>query len=232
MRGGVRERRPLVRDEPAGQVEQPGGRELGHRVDEAGPAQPHRRRVPDHLELENVVSDPDHLDRSVGGPHAATDLRRLERRAGRCRRAEQPLRRTERDLAVGAHVDEQAQAAVAGHPGGEQSRHDVAADVRAERGEHDRACVRMDRQPELGSRHVRIVVRHRRERRHPDRLRGRCRAPAASWWRCRRAPPRTPRPGRRRPARTPPRPAPAASRRRASGGARGPRGRASSPRCA
>src|SRR6202034_1666845 len=47
------------------------------------------------------------------------------------------------DLAVGADVDEQPYPGVAVHAAGEQARGDVAAHVGAERGEEDRAGLRV-----------------------------------------------------------------------------------------
>ncbi len=78
------------------------------------------------------------LDRAVGGAHAAADLRRLERRAGRGRGGERPARsQPERDLAVGPDVDEQPHAPVAREAGREHAGDDVAAHVGAERGEDE-----------------------------------------------------------------------------------------------
>ena len=58
----------------------------------------------------------------------------------------------ERDLAVRAHVDEQAQAAVARQPGREQAGDDVAADVGAHRREDERGRARVHRHAEVGAR--------------------------------------------------------------------------------
>ncbi len=136
---------------------------------------------------------------------------------GRRGRADEPLGRAERDLAVRADVDEEPQPLVARHPGREQAGDDVAADVGAERGEDGRPRARdggaspssaagmsgyarvamMNGATPIGSGSIPsascVIVA----------------LPAsATSYTCSR--------GRRRPARTPRRRAPAASRRRAS----------------
>ena len=82
--------------------------------------------------VESVAVDRDALDRALGRAHPAPDLRGLERGAGRRRCREHPLVRAQRNLAVGADVDEQPQPAVAGEAGREHPGDDVAADVCAE----------------------------------------------------------------------------------------------------
>ena len=99
---------------------------------------PTRLDVADHLERQLIAVDSDAFDRAVGGAHPALDLRGLERRSSRRRGGQHPLGRAERDLAVRADVDEQAQPAVARQAGREHPGDDVAADVGAERGEHER----------------------------------------------------------------------------------------------
>ena len=116
----------------------PAWHELGDGVDEPGAAHSDRLAVADHLELDLVLHDLEPLDRPVGGAHPATDLGRLERRAGRGRGGHHPLDGAERDLGVGADVDEQPQPPVAGQARREHPGDDVAADVGAERGEHER----------------------------------------------------------------------------------------------
>jgi hypothetical protein len=103
----------LVGDEPPGAVEEPAVHELGDAVDEARPAHPGRLGVADHLQARLVTVDANALDRAVRGPHAAADLRRLERRPGRRGGRHHALGRAERDLAVRPDVDEQPHAAVA-----------------------------------------------------------------------------------------------------------------------
>ena len=163
-------RSSLVRHEPARGVEQPGPHELGRRIDEARAANAERLGVPDDLELQRVVGDADDLDRPVRGPHPAADLCRLERRARRRCRANQPLGRAERDLAVGAHVDEQPQALVTIHAGGEQSRDDVTADVRAEGGKDICPGEGMEAEAGLGGRQVGVRPRGHDERRDAEGL--------------------------------------------------------------
>ena len=108
---------PSRRYEAAGVVEQPG----------AAPSRPRSRRAPSRRcrparrrrsprARARRPRDPHALDRAVGGAHAAADLRGLERRAGRRRRGHHALARAERDLAVGADVDEQPHPLVARRP--------------------------------------------------------------------------------------------------------------------
>ena len=143
--GGV-----LVGDEAPGVVEQAGLDELGHGVDQPRAAHAHRLGVADHLERERVVGDLHALDRALGGAHPAADLGRLEGRPGRGGGGDHAVDRAERDLAVGAHVDEQPQPPVAGQAGGEHPGDDVAADVGAQRGEHERRGPRVNRDAEVG----------------------------------------------------------------------------------
>ncbi len=121
--------------------------------------------------VEPVGVDRDALDGAVGGAHAAADLGRLERRPGGRRRGEHAVDGPKRDLAVGADVDEQPQPPVARQPGGEHAGDDVAADVGAQRGEHERrapagARRRRSRWPVSGGNSC--VGDH--ERRHRQRL--------------------------------------------------------------
>ena len=76
----------------------------------------------------------------------------------------------ERDLAVRADVDEQAQAPVARQPGREQAGDDVAADVGAERREHERGRARVHGDAEVGRARRGQLVRGDDERRHRQRL--------------------------------------------------------------
>ena len=122
------------------------------------PHRPARLDVADHAELDVVVADLDDLDRAVGGPHAAADRAALERRAGRRRGREDPVAVAEHDLAVGADVDEQPGALVAVHAGGEHAGDDVAADVRAERGEERGPGPRVQREAEVGGEHGRAAA--------------------------------------------------------------------------
>ena len=72
--------------------------------------------------VELVAADGNALDRALGGAHAAADLGGLEGRPGRRGRGHHPLARAQRDLGVGADVDEQPHAAVAGEAGGQHAR--------------------------------------------------------------------------------------------------------------
>ena len=123
-------------------------RRLRHRVDETGAADAGRLAVSDHLQFDRVFPDPNDLDSTVCGTHAAPDLGGLERRACRRRRADETFGRSERDLAVRADVDEEAQALARVIPVREQTCDDVAADVRAEGGEDRRAGARVQPQSE------------------------------------------------------------------------------------
>ena len=156
--------------EAAGAIEQAALGELRHGVDQAGAADADGLDVADHAQVERAAVDLDDLDGAVGGAHAAADLRRLERRAGRRRRREDALLAAERDLAVRADVDEQAQPLVAVHAGREQAGHDVAADVGAERREHHGGRLRVDGDAEVGGAQARVVARGHDERRDADRL--------------------------------------------------------------
>ena len=160
----------LVGDEAPGMVEQSGVDELGDRVDEARPAHADRLDVSDHLEVEPVGVDRDALDGSVGGSHAAFDLGRLERRAGGGGRREHAVDGPQRDLAVGADVDEQPQPPVARQAGGEHAGDDVAPDVGAQRREHVRRRPRVHVDAEVGGPRGRELVRRHGERRHRERL--------------------------------------------------------------
>ena len=110
------------------------------------------------------------LDRALGGAHAAADLGRLEGRAGGRRGGQHALVGAERDLAVGADVDEQPHALVAREAGGQHAGHDVAADVGAERREDDGRRARVDGDAEVARQRRRQVVRGDDERRHRERL--------------------------------------------------------------
>ena len=178
--GGV-----LVGDEAPGVVEQAGVDELGDRVDEARAAHPDRLDVADHLEVERVAVDLDALDRAVGGPHPAVDLGGLEGRTGGRRRGQHAVDRAQRDLAVGADVDEQPQPPVAGQAGGEHAGDDVAADVGAQRGEHVRRGARVHGDAEVGRPHGREARAWRRRTAPSTAARDRSRAPSASSSRCR-----------------------------------------------
>ena len=162
--------RRLVGHVAAGVVEQPGAHQLGHAVDEPRAAQPDRLDVADHLERQLAVLDLHALDRALGGAHAAADLGGLERRAGGRRGGDHALVLAEGDLAVRAHVDEQPQPLVARHAGGQQPRDDVAADVGAERREHERRRARVHAHAEVGRHRRRQLVRGDDERRHRERL--------------------------------------------------------------
>ena len=89
------------------------------------------------------VADPHDFDGSLRRPHATGDLRGLERRTGWCGCADEALGGAERDLAVRAHVDEEAKSLVARHPAREEAGDDVAAHVGAERREDVRSCARV-----------------------------------------------------------------------------------------
>ena len=144
VRGGFRR----VLGEPAGGVDEAGLGEGGDRVDQAGAAQARGGGVADDGELEFAVAgDLDRLDGAVGGAHAAADGGALEGGAGRSGGGEQPVAAAEDDLAVGADVDEQADARVAVHAAGQQAGGDVAAHVGAERRKDHGAGLRMGRTP-------------------------------------------------------------------------------------
>ena len=134
------------------------------------PQSPTGVHVSDHRQLDLAVDDLHAFDRAVGGTHAAADLRRLERRAGRRRRRQRTGRRAEHDLGVRADVDEEAQALVERQPGGEDAGHDVGPDVGAEgREEHGRGAL-VHAHAEVGGGCRRQLPRGDRERRHRERL--------------------------------------------------------------
>ena len=161
-RGAERETPRVVEDARAD--------ELRHRVHEPGAAEPLRLDVADHGQVDLAVGDLHAFDGAVGGAHAAADLRRLERGPGRRRRAHHTLVRPERDLAVGADVDEEPEPAVARQAGGEEAGHDVAAHVRAHGREHEGRRPLVHTRPELRRPHRRQLVRRHHERRHRQRL--------------------------------------------------------------
>ena len=167
---GVQLGRGLVGDEAPGVVEQAALDELRDGIDEPRAADSEWCAVADHAEHDLVAGDAHRLDRAVGGPHAAADLRRLEGRPGGCGGGEQPLGVAERDLTVRADVDEQAQPLVAGHAGGQQARDDVAADVRAECREDVRVRPRVHGDAEVGRPHERVARGGHDERSHADGL--------------------------------------------------------------
>ena len=157
-----------------GRVEQPG----------AGPARPRRRpgrsrtgrpgsTSPMTLELDVVAVDLDDLDGAVGGAHAAADRAALEGRAGRRgggQRSRSPSPSTISQLVPTSMNSRSALVAV--HAGGQHAGDDVAADVGAERGEHDargpagaRASAELGRPARTGG-----VARRHDERRDAERL--------------------------------------------------------------
>ena len=144
--------------------------QFGDGVDQARPAHPDRLAVADHVQRQPVVADLDALDRAVGGAHPAADLRGLERRPGGSGGRHHAIDGAERDLRIGADVDEQPQAAVTGQPRGEHAGDDVAADVGPQRGEDERRSPRMDGHPEVRRARGRQLVGHDHERRHRQRL--------------------------------------------------------------
>jgi hypothetical protein len=73
-------------------------------------------------------------------------------------RGERPRARAERDLAVRADVDEEPHAPVERQAGREHARDDVAADVRAERGEEHGRRARVHAHAEVGGRRRRSVA--------------------------------------------------------------------------
>ena len=144
--------------------------ELGDGVDEARAAEPDRLHVADHRQLDLAVDDLHAFDRPVGSTHAAADLRRFERRAGRRGRRQRAGGRPEHDLGVRADVDEEPQALVERQPGGEDAGHDVGPDVGAEgREEHGRSAL-VHPHAEVGGGCRRQLPRGDRERRHRERL--------------------------------------------------------------
>ena len=136
--------RVLVGDEAAGVVEQAALDELRDGVDEPRAADAERRR----RRRSRRASTSSSLMRTTSiAPSAARMPQRIcaASKAGPGGRGgrEQPLGAAERDLAVRADVDEQAQPLVAGHARRQQARDDVAADVRAERREDVRVRARV-----------------------------------------------------------------------------------------
>ena len=148
----------------------PAAHELGHAVDQPRAAQPDGLGVADDLQLDVVVGDADALDRALGGAHAAADLRGLEGGAGGRRGGEHALLAAQRDLAVGADVDEEPDAAVAREAGGQHAGHDVAADVGAQRGEDEGRRARVHADAEVAGQRLGQLVRGDREGRHRERL--------------------------------------------------------------
>ena len=135
------------------------------------PHMPDRLDVADHLQRQRIAVRRGRPRSRRRRRASRTDLGRLERGAGGRRGGQHPFARAERDLAVGADVDEQPQPPVAGQAGGQHPGDDVAADVRAQRGEHER------RAPAGGSSTPKSRARYRRqrmrgddERRHRQRL--------------------------------------------------------------
>ena len=180
--------RGLGVDEAAGVVEQAGLTSSATQSTSPEPHMPDGLRVADHLE--RPCSSP-----AIFTPSIAPSAARIPQRIcaasnagpGGRGRGEHALLVAQRDLAVGAHVDEQPQALVARQPRGEQAGDDVAADVGAERGEHEGGRARVHAHAEVGRR-GRRRARAWRPRTAPWRAaRGRCRARAASSSRCRTA---------------------------------------------
>ena len=100
--------------------------------------------VADHRQLDLAVDDLDALDRAVGGAHAAADLGRLERgpggRGGGQHPADEPSTISELvPTSMNSRIRRSSVRPVASMPGD-----DVAADVRAERREHERGRARVD----------------------------------------------------------------------------------------
>ena len=169
---GDRSRRLLVGDEAPGVVEQPGVHELGDGVDEPRAAHPDRLGVADHLErrARRRRSERPRSRRRRRASRTGSGPPRTPGPAGAAV-ASTRSRGAERDLAVGADVDEQPQPAVARQAGREHPGDDVAADVGAERGEHERrAPAGAPSTPKSSARDRRQVVRGDDERRHRERL--------------------------------------------------------------
>ncbi len=108
---------------------------------------------------------------AVGGAHAAADGRALEGWAGRRGGGEQPVAAAEHDLAVRADVDEQPDPRVAVHAAGQQPGGDVAAHVGAERGEDDRAGLRVGGNAQVAGADLGQQPGGQDERRDAERLR-------------------------------------------------------------
>ena len=172
---------PLDRDEAAGRVEQA-----------RGPARPRRRRTRSRTGRRGSVADDVQLDRVR--PIRTTSIAPWAARiphwiyaasnAGPAGAAVQrALAEPSDDLAVGTDVDEEAQAAVTGHPRREPRR-DVAADVGAERGEDGGAGPGWN-SGRARTRHVRVRRAARMNGRHAERFRVDAKRESTSWWRSR-----------------------------------------------
>ena len=152
-------------------VEDPRADKLRDSIDEPGAAEADRVDVADHRQLDLAVDDLHALDRAVGGAHAAADLRRFERRAGRRRGRQSARGRAEHDLRVRPDVDEEPHALVERQAGREDAGHDVGPDVGAERREEHRRRALVHAHAELGRRRRRKLPRGDRERCHRERFR-------------------------------------------------------------
>ena len=160
----------VVGEEPTRRIDDADAYELGHRVDEAGSAEPDRCDIADDADPHATVVDGDRLDRSRCGAHAVADGRGLEGGPGWCSRGHEALAVADHDLAVGADVDEQAQSLVTVHPGRQGARDDVAADVGAEGGEDDRTRMRVQCHTEVDGLEAGVVAAGQDERRDAERL--------------------------------------------------------------
>ncbi len=223
LRLGVLARRHL-----AAVVEKTREAQLRDDVDQARAADPLRLDVaPDHLELDAAVRQRDALDRALDRAHPVEDLAALEGRTGRRGRRDRPLGVAAGDLAVRAHVHQQARLRVAHEP----CRHDVRDDVGARRTRRSTGRARPTRADGCRTRSGR---RGGPGARGTSRRRGRARSTRGS---PRREATSSSRSRRRRPRRSPPaarRPPPArgaAARSRSPrprpGAGRSPHGRAS-----
>ena len=124
---------PMARAHPAARIHHPRPDHLRAGVDEAGPADADRGRLPDHPAM-YVVVDPHVFDRAHRAAHAVADLRPFQGRAGGGGAGHEPVLRAHDHLAVGADVHERAQLAALVDAGGEHAGHGV----RADEARHDR----------------------------------------------------------------------------------------------
>ncbi len=110
-------------------IEHPGAEQLGHDIDDAGPAQSHRRPATDGLELDPVFVQTQSFNGAEGGAHAVLDMGAFERRSGGAGGTGQDAFIRQTDLGVRADVDGQRDSALLFDVGGQQHGHVVRADI-------------------------------------------------------------------------------------------------------
>ena len=161
----------LFRLHPARVVEQPHHQQLRDRVHQAGSADPLRRNVAaDHLQLDRLAQV-HALDRPIGRPHPAPDLAAFECRPRRRGCRQRPLGAAQHDLAVRAHVDEDAQLVLAHDTRRKHAGDDVGSDIGAEGRQRLNVAARMDVQADLARDDIQRFHERGSEGHHGERAR-------------------------------------------------------------